>query len=76
MTLGFAACSQEDDFAPQEQEVRISATIANLATRVAYDASGEPNFVSSDQILVVNIHSAGTAEDSENRAVFAYDGTD
>lgn len=76
LTLGFTACSQDEDFALQEQEVRISATIANLATRVAYDVSGETNFVSSDQILVVNIHSAVTAEESENRAVFAYDGTD
>lgn len=74
LTLGFAACSQEDDFAPQE--VRVSATIANLATRVAYSVSGETDFVSSDQILVVNIHSAETAEDSENRGVFAYNGTD
>ena len=34
--MTFAACSQEDDFAPQidSDAVRISATIANLATRV------------------------------------------
>lgn len=76
LTLGFVACSQEDDFALQEQKVRISAIIADLTTRVAYDVNGETNFVDKDQILVVNIHSAETAEDSENRGVFAYDGTD
>ena len=26
LTLGFTACQQEDDFAPQEQEIRVAFT--------------------------------------------------
>ena len=76
LTLGFTACTQEEEFAPQidSDAVRISATIANLATRVTYGDEGATDFVSDDEILVVNTHSAEAA-DSENRAVFAYDGT-
>ena len=34
LTLGFAACQQEEDFAPQEQEIRINFTTDAIQTRV------------------------------------------
>lgn len=75
LALGLAACAMEQgDLVQKGEEVRISTTIANLATRVAYGDEGATNFVNGDEILVVNTHSAEAA-DSENHAVFAYDGT-
>ena len=34
LTLGFAACQQEEDFAPQEQEIRVAFTTDAIQTRV------------------------------------------
>ena len=34
LTLGFAACQQEDDFAPQGQEIRVAFTTDAIQTRV------------------------------------------
>ena len=36
MTLGFAGCQQEDDFAPQEQEINLNITAGSVQTRVGY----------------------------------------
>ena len=34
VTLGFTACSQDEDFAPQEQEIRVAFTTDAIKTRV------------------------------------------
>ena len=34
LTFGFTACSQEEDFAPQEQEIKLNITAGGLQTRV------------------------------------------
>ena len=34
LTLGFTACQQEDDFTPQEQEIRVAFTTDAIQTRV------------------------------------------
>ena len=34
LTLSFAACQQEEDFAPQEQEIRMAFTTDAIQTRV------------------------------------------
>ena len=34
MTLGFAGCQQEEDFAPQEQEINLNITAGSVQTRV------------------------------------------
>lgn len=34
LTLGFAACQQEDDFAPQGQEINLNITAGSVQTRV------------------------------------------
>lgn len=34
LTLGFAACQQEDDFVPQEQEIKLNITAGGVQTRV------------------------------------------
>ncbi|MBP3573718.1 MAG: fimbrillin family protein, partial [Prevotella sp.] len=34
LTLGFAACQQEEDFAPQEQEINLNITAGSVQTRV------------------------------------------
>ena len=34
LTLGFAGCQQEDDFAPQEQEINLNITAGSVQTRV------------------------------------------
>ena len=34
LTLGFAACQQEDDFVPQEQEINLNITAGGVLTRV------------------------------------------
>ena len=34
LTLGFAACQQEEDFVPQEQEINLNITAGGVQTRV------------------------------------------
>ena len=34
LTLGFAACQQEEDIAPQEQEINLNITAGSVQTRV------------------------------------------
>ena len=69
MALTFAACTQEDDFTPQTDgdAVKINATIGKLQTRVAYEDDGATNFVTDDQICVVN-----TMRTSKNIATYTY----
>lgn len=55
LTLGFAACQQEDDFAPQggNDEIRISFTSDAIQTRVNTLGTGD-KWENGDQILVFN----------------------
>ena len=41
LTLGFTACSQEDDFAPQEQEINLNITAGGIQTRVNTLGTGD-----------------------------------
>lgn len=72
MALTFAACTQEDDFAPQTDSdaVKINATIGKLQTRVAYEDDGATNFINGDEICVQN-----TLRDTKNIATYTFDGT-
>ena len=72
MALTFAACTQEDDFTPQTDNdaVKINATIGKLQTRVIYTENGATDFVTDDQICVVN-----TMRTSKNSATYTFDGT-
>ena len=72
MALTFAACTQEDDFTPQTDgdAVKINATIGKLQTRVIYTENGATDFVTDDQICVVN-----TMRTSKNSATYTFDGT-
>ena len=56
LTLGFTACQQEEDFAPQGgngQEIRIAFTTDAIQTRVNTLGTGDV-WENGDQILVVN----------------------
>lgn len=55
LTLGFTACSQEEDFAPQGggDEIRVSFTTDAIQTRVNTLGTGD-KWENGDQILVVN----------------------
>ena len=55
LTLGFTACSQEEDFAPQggNDEIRISFTSDAIQTRVNTLGTGD-KWENGDQILVFN----------------------
>ena len=67
VTLGFAACTQDEDFIPQGDgdAVKISASIGALQTRVSYDAKGYTTFDKGDQIRVKN-----TLRTSKNIATY------
>ena len=56
LTLGFTACQQEEDFAPQggNDEIRISFTSDAIQTRVNTLGTGDM-WENGDQILVVNV---------------------
>ena len=56
LTLGFAACQQEEDFTPQggNDEIRISFTSDAIQTRVNTLGTGD-KWENGDQILVVNV---------------------
>ena len=56
LTLGFTACQQEEDFAPQggNDEIRISFTTDAIQTRVNTLGTGD-KWENGDQILVVNV---------------------
>ena len=41
LTFGFTACSQEDDFAPQEQEINLNITAGGIQTRVNTLGTGD-----------------------------------
>lgn len=53
LTLGIVGCSQEDDFTPQEQEIRINFTTDAIQTRVNTVGTGD-KWENDDQIIVLN----------------------
>ena len=57
LVLSLAACSQDEDFAPQSDSdaVRINATIGTKhQSRITYSSDDEVSFERSDQIRVIN----------------------
>ena len=51
LTFGFTACSQEDDFAPQEQEINLNITAGGIQTRVNTLGTGDV-WESGDNLVV------------------------
>lgn len=51
LTLGFAACSQDDDFALQEQEIRVAFTTDAIQTRVNTLGTGDV-WENGDQVKI------------------------
>lgn len=52
LTLGFTACQQEEDFAPQEQEIHVAFTSAAIQTRVNTLGTGSV-WENGDQVKIV-----------------------
>lgn len=72
LALGFTACSQEDDFTPQEDAVQIAS--ANIATEVQtrVNTLGDgASFENNDRILLVN----NSRTNGKNSGTYTYDGT-
>jgi len=71
VTIGFAACSQEEDFAPQQSDIVqiASAYIATeVQTRVNTDGDGDA-FENTDKILLVN-----NSRTDKNTGTYTYNG--
>ena len=51
LTLGFTACQQEEEFAPQEQEIRVAFTTDAIQTRVNTLEGGE-TWENGDQVKI------------------------
>ena len=69
VTIGFAACSQEEDFAPQQSDIVqiASAYIATeVQTRVNTDGAGDA-FENTDEILLVN-----NTRTDKNKGTYTY----
>ncbi|MBQ8673578.1 MAG: hypothetical protein IJ511_05970 [Bacteroides sp.] len=69
LVLGFTACSQDDDFAPQQTDI-VQIASANIATevqtRVNTLADGK-TFEDTNRILLVNVSEEGyTVTDNGN----------
>ena len=72
LALGFTACSQEDDFTPQQEDI-VQIASANIATEVQtrVNTLGDGTlFENADQILLVN-----GSRTSKNNGTYTYDGT-
>lgn len=70
--LGFTACSQDDDFTPQQEDI-VQIASANIATEVQtrVNTLGDGTlFENADQILLVN-----GSRTSKNNGTYTYDGT-
>ena len=69
LALGFAACTQDDDFAPQQEDI-VKIASANIATevqtRVNTLADGT-KWENTDQILLVN-----NSRDNKNSGTYTY----
>ena len=70
--LGFTACSQDEDFTPQQEDI-VQIASANIATEVQtrVNTLGDGTlFENADQILLVN-----GSRTSKNNGTYTYDGT-
>ena len=54
LTLGFTACQQEEDFAPQEQEINLNITVGGVQTRVNTLEGGDV-WVNGDELYFCRI---------------------
>lgn len=72
LALGFAACTQDDNLSPQQEDI-VKIASANIATevqtRVNTLADGT-QWENTDQILLVN-----NSRDDKNSGTYTYDGT-
>lgn len=72
LVLGFTACSQDDDFAPQQEDV-VQIASANIATEVQsrVNTLGDgTTWEENDQILLVN-----NSRDTKNSGTYTYNGS-
>ena len=72
LALGFTACSQDDNFTPQQENI-VKIASANIATEVQtrVNTLGDGTlFENADQILLVN-----GSRTSKNNGTYTYDGT-
>lgn len=73
LALGFAACTQDDDFTPQQEDIVQIASV-NIATEVQtrVNTLGDgKTFENADQILLVN----NSRTTNKNSGTYTYDGT-
>lgn len=72
LVLGFTACSQDDDFAPQQEDV-VQIASANIATEVQsrVNTLGDgKTWETGDRILLVN-----NSRDTKNSGTYTYNGS-
>lgn len=72
LALGFTACSQDDDFAPQQEDI-VKIASANIATEVQTRVNTLDDgtaWESGDQILLVN-----NSRDDKNSGTYTYNGS-
>lgn len=73
LALGFAACTQDDDFTPQQEDI-VKIASANIATEVQtrVNTLGDgTSWENNDQILLVN----NSRTTNKNSGTYTYDGT-
>lgn len=73
LALGFAACTQDDDFAPQQEDI-VQIASANIATEIQTRVNtleGGALWENDDWILLVN-----NSRDNKNSGTYTYSGTD
>ena len=69
LVLGFAACTQDDDFAPQQEDI-VKISSANIATEVQTRVNtldDGTKWENTDQILLVN-----NSRDNKNSGTYTY----
>ena len=72
LALSFTACSQDDDFTPQQEDI-VQIASANIATEVQTRVNtldDGTQWENNDQILLVN-----NSRDSKNNGTYTYNGT-
>lgn len=72
LALGFAACTQDDDFTPQQEDI-VKIASANIATEVQTRVNtldDGTKWENTDQILLVN-----NSRNNKNSGTYTYDGT-
>ncbi|MBO5251459.1 MAG: fimbrillin family protein [Bacteroidaceae bacterium] len=72
LALGFTACTQDDDFAPQQEDI-VKIASANIATEVQTRVNTLDDgtlWENNDRILLVN-----NSRDNKNSGIYTYNGT-